>query len=256
MKDNNTTQELSQIEKRRLANRLSYQRNKEKRKRAARNYYENNKERCILTTQQYYTKNKDTILQQHKIRYQENKDVLSIKCKKYYQKNKNIVLQKSKNLYQENKDIKSQQSRDYYQRNKEQCIVRAKEWSTKNREKINTWFTDRYHNDIQFKLSVKCRSRIRGALKRANNTHSKRIETLLGCSLNELRTHLEKHWLPGMSWDNYTSHGWHIDHIKPCVSFDLTDKEQQKQCFHYTNLQPLWSKDNCSKGSFYNGKRY
>jgi len=50
MKDNNTTQELSQIEKRRLANRLSYQRNKEKRKRAARNYYENNKERCILTS--------------------------------------------------------------------------------------------------------------------------------------------------------------------------------------------------------------
>jgi hypothetical protein len=47
-----------------------------------------------------------------------------------------------------------------------------------------------------------------------------------------------------MSWDNYGIAGWHIDHIKPCCTFDLTDLEQQKQCFHYTNLRPLWAKDN------------
>jgi hypothetical protein len=52
-----------------------------------------------------------------------------------------------------------------------------------------------------------------------------------------------------MSWDNHGKHGWHIDHIRPCASFDFSDPEQQQQCFHYSNLQPLWAGDNLSKGS-------
>lgn len=52
-----------------------------------------------------------------------------------------------------------------------------------------------------------------------------------------------------MSWDNFGE--WYIDHIKPCCSFDLTDIEQQKKCFHYTNLQPLWAIDNLKKSGKY-----
>ena len=52
-----------------------------------------------------------------------------------------------------------------------------------------------------------------------------------------------------MTWDNHGQ--WHIDHIKPCAKFDLTDKDQQKACFHYTNLQPLWKEDNLSKRDSY-----
>ncbi len=51
----------------------------------------------------------------------------------------------------------------------------------------------------------------------------------------------------GMAWDDYGD--WHIDHILPCISFDLSDENQQKICFHYTNLQPLWATDNLKKGS-------
>ena len=50
-----------------------------------------------------------------------------------------------------------------------------------------------------------------------------------------------------MGWYNYGS-AWHVDHVKPCVSFDLTDREQQLACFHYTNLQPLWDVINVEKG--------
>ena len=54
-----------------------------------------------------------------------------------------------------------------------------------------------------------------------------------------------------MTWDNWQHDGWHIDHIRPCASFDLADLEQQRQCFHYTNLQPLWAADNIRKGAKY-----
>jgi hypothetical protein len=50
-----------------------------------------------------------------------------------------------------------------------------------------------------------------------------------------------------MNWENQGE--WHIDHILPCASFDLTKEEEQRKCFHYTNLQPLWAKDNMIKGS-------
>lgn len=50
-----------------------------------------------------------------------------------------------------------------------------------------------------------------------------------------------------MSWENYGIRGWHIDHIKPCASFDLSIIEEQKECFHYTNLQPLWWHENLAK---------
>lgn len=58
-----------------------------------------------------------------------------------------------------------------------------------------------------------------------------------------------------MSWDNYGVHGWHIDHRRPVASFDLTDPIQQAQCFHYTNLQPMWAPDNHTKGARYDGTR-
>lgn len=52
-----------------------------------------------------------------------------------------------------------------------------------------------------------------------------------------------------MSWDNYGRGGWHIDHIRPLLSFDLSDTEQAKQAFHYSNLQPMWQADNIRKGA-------
>jgi hypothetical protein len=50
-----------------------------------------------------------------------------------------------------------------------------------------------------------------------------------------------------MTWQNYGYYGWHIDHIKPCASFDLRKPSEQRKCFHYSNLQPLWAKDNLQK---------
>jgi len=95
------------------------------------------------------------------------------------------------------------------------------------------------------------RSRLTDALK--NNIKSKRTLELLGCSIEEFKSHIELQFKEGMTWDNHGHYTWHIDHIRPCASFDLTDPKQQKMCFHYTNMQPLWWIDNLKKGdrSFY-----
>lgn len=70
---------------------------------------------------------------------------------------------------------------------------------------------------------------------------------LIGCSISFLRGYLEAKFTEGMSWDNHGE--WHIDHIKPCASFNLLDDEEQQKCFHYKNLQPLWAQENLSKGA-------
>ncbi|MDA8212175.1 MAG: hypothetical protein M0021_09900 [Clostridia bacterium] len=80
---------------------------------------------------------------------------------------------------------------------------------------------------------------------------------LIGCTRAELRTHLEALFTDGMTWENYgKSNGWQVDHIRPCASFDLTDPRQQRECFHYTNLQPLWATENRRKHSWWNGVHY
>jgi hypothetical protein len=95
------------------------------------------------------------------------------------------------------------------------------------------------------RLGVNLRRRIIEALN--GNKKSAKTMELVGCSINFLRYHLETMFKPGMSWSNYG--GWHIDHIRPCASFDLADPEQQRECFNYSNLQPLWGRENSGKGA-------
>ena len=78
---------------------------------------------------------------------------------------------------------------------------------------------------------------------------SKHTEELLGCSIEYLRHYLENQFTEGMTWENYGKNGWHIDHIIPLDYFDITDSEQQKRAWHYTNLRPLWAIDNLRKNN-------
>lgn len=166
-------------------------------------------------------------------------------AKKYYKKNKDIISERNKKFYEKNKDIILKRNKKFREDNKD----KIKKQTQKNKHKKREQERKRIQGDINFKLRKIIRSRACKTIKKNSGKKAYKTEQLLGCSIQEVRCHLEKQFKEGMTWDNYGNNGWHIDHIIPCASFDLTDPEQQKKCFHYTNLQPLWAKENMSKGS-------
>jgi len=124
---------------------------------------------------------------------------------------------------------------------------RNKQWlDNGGRDWSNQYRKNKKATDPQFKLKHILRLRLLDALKRNNTTKRHSALILLSCSIEQCKQHIENQFKPEMNWNNHGSY-WEIDHIKPCDSFDLTDTEQQKQCFHYTNLQPLTISENRSK---------
>jgi hypothetical protein len=144
--------------------------------------------------------------------------------------------------------------------------IKDKEYRDKKREEnaeevryyFRTYHRERNKNDIEFKILCVLRSRTRGAILMGGGERCYKTKELLGCTPMEARIHLESQFTQGMSWNNY-GYGkdkWNIDHIIPCRYFNLLDPEEQKKCFHYTNLQPLWQPENFTKGSKHNGVIY
>lgn len=168
----------------------------------------------------------------HKKWAQKSKEYLAEYGKKYYSANKITLLEKDKKRRVENAEEIKKCRAARYLASRDVVITRVKEY-TKRRRKA----------DPIFKAKLNLRSRL-GEVMRGKRKAATTME-LVGCSLPELKAHLESLFQPGMSWDNYGK--WHIDHIMPCASFDLLDPEQQRECFHYTNLQPLWASDNLRK---------
>ncbi len=110
------------------------------------------------------------------------------------------------------------------------------------------------------------RSRINSAIVGDAQTENELLE-LLGCSISDAREYLEAQFSEEMSWENHGKgeNGWHIDHRRPCASFNLENDDEMKMCFHFTNLQPLIGKENLSKqakfdedsfGWIWNGKMW
>lgn len=148
----------------------------------------------------------------------------------------------------ENKARAKEYNKKYNEENYESLKKRKQEYrvNPKNKARRNKNARNRRKIDINFKLGSYLRSRINTVLK--GNVKSLSVIKLLGCSIKEVKKHLESQFVDGMSWDNHRIYGWHIDHKKPCASFDLSKKSEQLKCFHYTNLQPLWAVDNLKKG--------
>ena len=210
-----------------------------------------------------------------------DKIVLAEKNKKYKENNPEKVKQYAKKRYAENKEQSLATSKEYRKNHREDLKQKNKEWNAANREsqcekkrkayaekaeyykefKRNeraNWTPEQkaaknaYRRqrwpiemaDIQKRLRNRLRHRILEALKAQNESKRSSSQTLVGCQMIDLRLYIEAQFQPGMTWDNI-----HIDHIIPCASFDLSDIEQQRRCFHFSNLQPLLAVENLQKGS-------
>lgn len=142
---------------------------------------------------------------------------------------------------------RTEYKKEWREKNYTRDFENRKNWYRKNPTYLKEWIKNRRKNDICFKIACYYRTRILQALK-GKEKHKKTIE-LLGCSIDEFKKYIESKFKDGMSWDNYGYTGWHIDHIIPCSKFNLSELNEQKKCFHYTNLQPLWAEENFKKSN-------
>ena len=146
------------------------------------------------------------------------------------------------------KRCRSEDSSEYRKKNRKHILEMKKQYRLHNRDKISKYLAEynrkRRNTDIQFKIAKNIRSRIYDALK--GNFKSGSGVQDLGCSITDFQEYFISKFTGRMSWGNYGE--WHIDHIVPLCSFDLTNREQFLKACHYTNLQPLWAEENLRKG--------
>lgn len=129
----------------------------------------------------------------------------------------------------------------------EKTLKRDREWRVKNKDRLKkytkSYESNRRSKDPMFRLIKGIRSRICGIL--AGNKDAGALD-LIGCSPEQLKAHLQDQFSKGMSWNNYGTY-WHADHIIPIAWFDLSDPNQQRWAFHYSNMQPLTKSENLRK---------
>ena len=232
--------------------------NKEKSKEYSKEYYVKNKEyikeyglknreRLSKYHKEYYSKNRE-ILQKHIKEYNlKNREKIDEYQKEYRLKNKEKLEEYRKGYRLKNREKLIEQSRQYYAENREEYLKQNKEYYAKNKEKRNAYCRHKKQTNPNFRLRCNLASRLRDALKHGSKSAS--TMELVGCTIAELWIHLESKFEPWMTRENYGIGGWDLDHIRACATFDLTDPAQQRECFHWSNLQPLEHIANIKKGA-------
>jgi hypothetical protein len=197
-------------------------------------YYAKNAARIIARSRAYYAANlKSSKIpmtpEQKKLRKRELE-------RKSYAANKEAIRARERELYALNKDRKREAKRERWRKN-----------LLHNRERARKSALARRQSSPMERLRLSLRRSIQRMVECGANKQKKTVGHL-GASFDEVKKHLESLFKPGMTWDNYGKYGWHIDHVFPLAMFDLTDPKQFSAAAHYTNLQPLWAKENLEKG--------
>ncbi len=193
--------------------------------------------------------------------YLHNKDEMNRKARVHYAANRERVLARQRKVDAARRMPRAPKpprksaalrQKEYRQRHPERVKAAMKEYHRKHPEKIRAWKRVHHYRgmkDPEFVVVKRLRTRLHDEIRFRSRRIIKFTSALnlVGCSRQELVKHIESQFKPGMNWENRTL--WHIDHIRPVASFDMLDLEQQKACFHFSNLQPLWRSENCSKGA-------
>jgi hypothetical protein len=128
--------------------------------------------------------------------------------------------------------------------------VLAAPWTKEKSRRNIEAFKARVQCDPAFRFLTNIRRRVRTAMEKSGVRPSytvQQAEADLGCPVAVALTHIASLFKPGMNWNNWSLHGWHLDHVEPLSSFDLSDPAQVRKACHISNLQPLWSRENYIK---------
>ncbi len=201
-------------------------------------WYAKNRAKKLAQCREWGARNKERQKEYRRARYLKNREKIRASTRAYYLADPARA---------------RRQRRNYYMRNRERLL----ELGRRQRADIGPALSAaavvrvrrRLKSDPYFKFVHTLRTNVRGRIKARGGIKQAKTEALFGCTVPELRAHLARKFKPGMSWENYGFRGWHIDHILPCSSFDLRDPKQQRRCFHFSNLRPLWALENLRKSN-------
>lgn len=224
--------------------RACYLRRKEKAAAERKARYERKRDFERKQQAEYRAANIDAIRAQQRAYRQANRDELNRRCRERRAANLDAFRAK------ERARVKTPEQRAA-------AVEKTRKWQEENRDRHREWSRNRRKvrlaSDPEFKAAIAMRRRFDMALRNQVydgwNIRSGESVRLLGCTMAEFVAYIESLWSDGMTWENWTRDGWHIDHIIPLSAFDLSDEEQVKAACHYTNLRPLWAKDNLRKGA-------
>lgn len=185
--------------------------------------------------------------------YQRNREKILAQCKAYRANNKKKVAEYSSRHYQANKEKRKRQNKLWRKNHPELRRMYEKRHlsdpkNAKNKlDKCLKRRRDRYKNDIAYRIKRNLRNSFYRAVIKGVKKSS--VLNILGCSIDEFKRHIESKFVTGMSWENWGlgKGKWNLDHILPIASFDMFSKEDQQKCWHHSNFQPLWYKDNLLK---------
>lgn len=166
----------------------------------------------------------------------------NLECVIYYEKNKEKLMGKNSKWQRENVEKMREYNRICYLKHKKERAL----YMENNRDRYRNWVNNHYKSNINHKLRILISGRMREKLKKDKSDNT---INLLGCSIKYFKNYIKSLFQEGMIWDNYGLKKWHLDHIIPCSKFELKNSEEQEVCFHYTNYQPLWAKDNLIKNN-------
>lgn len=179
----------------------------------------------------------------------DHKDRLQVQQTNYYKTHREEQLANRKQHREAHKQEISKANKKYVLENIEKVRAYQKQWYQNNKDWVNTYTKERRKTDPLFKLVCSLRIRLWVVLTQGQTVKTSNMGRYLGCTLEELKTYLEKQFKPGMTWDNHTKEGWHVDHILPLIPEEsISEEEIYKRC-HYTNLQPLWATENLQKSN-------
>lgn len=220
---------------RRSVDRENYKKNRSKIRVRQAKYRDENRERVNKQKKNHYVENAKLILERNKLWRERNKDKVRANQRLYVKTEKG-------------REVVKKSGKKYREKNKEKYRLWQKEW--RKSEKGKSLLAQR-RSCPKNKLYRSVLGSIYGKLKRVGARKRKSLTDSLPYSLTDLKIHLESKFLPGMTWDNYGIEGWHIDHIVPHSNFeyDSLDHSDFLACWALENLQPMWAKDNISKGN-------